>query len=509
MNRNNAPVRNPWYITIFFLTILAALVLVDSNRFADPDLFCHLYSGREIVEEQRIPKTDAHSFSVPGGKWIDYEWGARALFYFLYRTTGSGGLVVLRAILCIAVFSIVFLNALRLSGSVLISSLSTILCAVVSHRYFLFRPQLFTFLLLSLLIFILLKYSKERMKVFFLLPILFLIWTNLHGGFPLGLLVFALFILSEYIEERFFQSAIFIVSALATLINPYGMNLWHGILGTIFGAFTPEISEWKPVYEFSFSSMLWFYFFLFVFVLTFLASREKRLIDLVLFILLSYLSVTKVRFIPLMAIVLAPILARYLTGTMERITASGRPMMRIIHPPASSLNWIVLIFLVFPLILKGVQKEIHLSMCIFKSDYFQPVTAVKMLKENGASGNIMNEYDWGGYIHWELPSSRIFVDGRSDTVYPYETIKEWAYFVNGVGEWEEVLMKYGADSILIRTQHLVNEKLKGSGRWKLVYYDNICSFYVNIESSRNANFLKKWFSDSLIISEISAKDYKL
>ncbi len=231
--------------------------------------------------------------------------------------------------------------------------------------------------------------------------------------------------------------------------------------------------------------------------------------DLLLFLIMAYLSITKVRFVPITAIILMPSLSFYLKETFGGIISEERRFPIFPYSRQVVSFFIILVLLSVPILTKIIQGDIHLNGRIYKTDFYQPVAPVKLMKGNGFLGNIMNEYDWGGYIHWELPDCKIFVDGRSDTVYSHEIINRWSYFVNGEEGWKSILEESGADAILIRTSHLVNDILKKLDGWQVIYFDDIASLYMNLESSRNKDFLKKWLNDSLLIEKKSFNDYIL
>lgn len=517
----------PYRILFIIFLVCSVLILIDSNRFADPDLFCHLYSGKEIFEKAKVHKTDTHSFSVYGDPWIDYEWMARVIYFILFKYIGSTGLVFFRLFISLLIFLLIYKNSEHLSGSFSFSIFSVILGAAASYRYFLFRPQLFTFLFLVLLIFILYRYQSDASRrEIILFPALFLIWSNLHAGFPMGLLFFGLFIFSLIIGKSLngrcgffgypipiktisFLLFIFLISLLVTLLNPYGINLWKGIFKTVFGTFTPELSEWKPVTEFPFFRLFWFYLFLFFYAISFIISKRKRVFDLFLLLVLGYLSMTKVRFIPITSIIMTPSLSLYLKEAADRVIGKGKKIPVLLYSRQALSFYLLLSVICIPMFTMMLQGKIHLNTFIYKTDFYQPVAPVKLIKGNDFQGNVMNEYDWGGYIHWELPNSRIFVDGRSDTVYPHEIIRKWASFVNGEEGWRRFLEESEADAILIRSSHLVNDQLKELNDWQLIYFDNIASLYINIESPRNAKFLKKWIGNSLLIEKTSFSDHIL
>ena len=41
-----------------------------------------------------------------------------------------------------------------------------------------------------------------------------------------------------------------------------------------------------------------------------------------------------------------------------------------------------------------------------------PVEAVNFMTRNNVGENIFNEYAWGGYIDWQAPHLKVFIDGR-------------------------------------------------------------------------------------------------
>jgi hypothetical protein len=47
-----------------------------------------------------------------------------------------------------------------------------------------------------------------------------------------------------------------------------------------------------------------------------------------------------------------------------------------------------------------------------------PVAAVSYLNDHHCEGNLFNDYNYGGYLIWKLPSQPDFIDGRMSTWQP-------------------------------------------------------------------------------------------
>lgn len=55
-----------------------------------------------------------------------------------------------------------------------------------------------------------------------------------------------------------------------------------------------------------------------------------------------------------------------------------------------------------------------------------PIDAVEYLQANSCKGNIFNSYNYGGYLIWQLPQAKTYIDGRM----PSWKIGEMDYFDN-------------------------------------------------------------------------------
>ena len=126
------------------------------------------------------------------------------------------------------------------------------------------RPQLFSVFLFAALLLTFVKSERGSLKhLLWSVPIL-AFWTNLHGGWIVGLGTVAMWAAGLIWERREASTggvigAVCVAGALATLVNPYGVGLWSFLLETVrFGR--EAIEEWGPIWTYPPVLLLWIVF---------------------------------------------------------------------------------------------------------------------------------------------------------------------------------------------------------------------------------------------------------
>jgi len=104
-----------------------------------------------------------------------------------------------------------------------------------------------------------------------------------------------------------------------------------------------------------------------------------------------------------------------------------------------------------------------------------PVYAVRFLKENGINGNILTTSDWGQYVIWKLPESKVSADGRYWTVYPPDSIIQNMVFQKGWEGWKYYLDLYPHEIIFTV---LENQALESHEGWVKIYQDHNSRIFV-------------------------------
>lgn len=187
---------------------LVATLYVCATTVADPDLWGHtLYGLRALELGLLVEPTDPFSYTAFGERWVNHEWLTELQFGWLWKQFGSLGLVVWRDLLMIGVFAVAarsFRDAKASVGAAVILWLYTAQC-LAGFCVFV-RPQVATFFLFALTLWILRRqWGRPRTRTIWLLPLLSLIWVNLHGGFLAGVCLIGLFAAAAIIRAIWFR----------------------------------------------------------------------------------------------------------------------------------------------------------------------------------------------------------------------------------------------------------------------------------------------------------------
>jgi len=123
-----------------------------------------------------------------------------------------------------------------------------------------------------------------------------------------------------------------------------------------------------------------------------------------------------------------------------------------------------------------------------------PTQALRYLREQQFSGNILTELDWGSYITWQLSnSSKVGIDGRYATVFGAEVLEEYFDFLYARQGAADFILKYPHQIAILRSETLGSDILKNSTKWKMVYHDSEARVYLThdmVEDSVQKNIIK-------------------
>jgi hypothetical protein len=184
--------------------------------------------------------------------------------------------------------------------------------------------------------------------------------------------------------------------------------------------------------------------------------------------LMSAGSFVAARNLPLAVIACMIPLARDAARSMALTAAEDAAAPRTDRPERSGVNqWIVIALAVFMVISMGLFSP------RLKADMTLPSGALAFMQQHELRGNLLNDYDWGAYLIWHVePQSRLFIDGRCETVYPDSVINDYVQFYFNFAQASRVLGGYPHDFILIPPEAPVYRFLQSSPEWKQIYYDD-------------------------------------
>jgi len=479
------------------------LLTTTQIQHYDSDIFWALRSGQWIAGHWRVPVTDPFSYTFSGKPWVDFTWGFQLIAHLFYsRLGGWTGLYILQLLLTIVTFGAVYFNLRLLTSRRLwLMALLFLLTLACSFQRLFIRPHLFGFLFISL--YLLLLNSNDRRDapwfVFIILP-LQIFWVNIHSSAILGVFIVWAYasgeFLDAFIREGFkgFKGVVsskkrLLILALilpfVTLLNPYGLKLAifpfiHQ--GGVNADALRHISEWsrlpwKQLFFYLYPVPLSYFAFRFLFYISLLSLglnwRRLKTRDLMLFGGAAYMGISHVRWVGQFAFFAAPIIAFNIAGYLEGKRGDSKTLRR------SALGLALIVSVFIGLIIRDVNFRSKLGIGVLVDEY--PVGTLKFMRDNKLKGNIYNSYLFGGYLIFNYPELKVFIDGRTPTVYSPNFFWKSRHTQNGK-DWERLVEEYGITIALVKLGRPNCKVLYKSKGWTPVVFDDISVLYLRSES---------------------------
>lgn len=299
------------------------------------------------------------------------------------------------------------------------------------------------------------------------------------------------------------------LSVAASLLNPHGYKVLlfpFQIMGQKLSV--GRINEWLSP---NFHEVLPYEYMLLTLIVVLGLSRMRlSFIETGLVILWTHLSLHSVRYGPLFAIIVTPIVAVRLEGLMKDGREAGnRLLSRIydfpdgIRKTSESLKGhtlpIIAVIVVAAITLNG-GKAFGTSFLEHEFDKKKfPIKAVDFADKSGIKGRVFNTYHFGGYLIYKgFPKEGVFIDGRADMY--NEFMKNHYDVVDLKPGWKDVLKKFDVDWMLITANSPLSVLLLETEEWHLVYADKVANIFVR-DASENQPLISRYPDVRLVANE--------
>jgi len=478
---------------LLFLILASASFFFFSNNLTDVDLWGHLKFGEDILKTRTVPRYDSYSYSHHGQRWINHEWLAELLFYAVFKTATSTGLIFLKVVLGFITTLLIFFSLKnKTENSVLKIIFLTLALSVINYG-FLTRPQVFTYLFFTLLLFLIDKYENAKKSyLLYPIPFIFLLWCNLHGGFIAGVGFLFLYLIFKILERNASKDLVIITSlaALLTLINPNGIGLWAFLVKSL-SVPRPYIYEWKMM---EFASLYIGYFLLLLLTIIGIASSKVKKIPYELAVLFigAVFSFLHHRHMVLFAISAAVYAPRYLDALLK--SRFKKIEEKIPNKAAISLIFLLFLYFLFMAPYKGEGNPFKIKI---QDEY--PLEAIYFMRDNGICGNIFPFFNWGEMCIRELPvGNRVFFDGRYKTLYSDDFINGYFEVLYGRQNYKGFLSGFPeTDIMFLHRMNPLRLKLVNDREWVLVYSSTTGWIFLK-NNKKNKDLIDKFKNKKLI-----------
>jgi hypothetical protein len=472
---------------MLFITIFVGAIMVGP-RMVNGDLGRHLVLGKYMVTTLSIPTRDLFSFTKPSQSRPPYEWLAQVVLYFAYRILNMDGVVILTALVLAMTFVVVFIDSFHRSSMPVLAAFLSLWAGVSSSIDWLTRPHVLSFFFLALWLMWLERIRKNENISLWWFPLLMLVWANSHGGFILGILAWVAY-LSGWAWEAWRHRSVTDIgrnlmiiggtSLIASVLTPDLWRNWQGVLANNSIYILSHTSETKPP-DFSVIGTLPFTCLLVLVLISFFLYRKRYPVSHILLLVgLALISLLMARNVPYFAIAAAPILIGDI-GTLFReksVWNKFEDRVARIETGLKGYVWPALAMITAIGFFAYYQSVFHAPFDNFNPQAF-PVRAVDWLESHPQSGNMFNDFNWGGYLLYRLwPEDRVFIDSQSD-FYGETLTRQYAEILSGQGDWEANLRQYNIGWLIVSPQSGLARSASGSPEWSMIYEDASAVIFV-------------------------------
>lgn len=421
----------------------AAFALAIGPPSADPDMWWHLASGKWMVGHGSLLGIDVFSSTATGETYALGEPLGQVVLYLAFAAGSWLGLALLRATLvAIAAFAVARL-ALRFAAPLYALPLAAV-ALLASVPVWTDRPQLWTLALFPLVLDLALTARAPSRRALVAAAAVVVLWAELHAGYALGLALLWLLVVDAFLGRRALGAKVTAALA-ATALAPALPGALFPVRALLhIGGPPARILEETPVDPLTPFGALFA-----LFVAAVAASLLSRRVDRFLVLLvvpLLLLALTAQRHIPLFVFASVPLIAA---------TLPVRPFALRRASLLAAAMWSA-----------AVASVVVTAPRADETRY--PAGAKAALE--ASSGILLNEYDWGGWLIWNVPSRPVFIDGR---LYPFTAtgvLDDYERAVHARAGWLGVIDRYSVSQALLRPDRPLAQALRDEG-WTAVAQD--------------------------------------
>lgn len=478
-----------------FLAVLTLLLVglqfvfsMRSPDLNDPDVWWHMRNAQFLLQHHQFVSKDMYSYTVGGHPWINTEWLAEIPFYFAFRFFGLVGLKALTFLVLSTISLLLLYLSYRESRNFKASVVACYYATFLATVSFGPRTILFGYLELVVLLIVLQRFRQQGEAPLWIIPLLFCLWANTHGSWSLGLILFFLFSAAGLVEGtwgRIFSArwnktqlrklAIIWTATIAALFaNPFGWRLVYYPFDLAFKQKLniAHVQEWVSVDFHEVRGKLVLMLIVGLLLSALIRNQRWSLGEALMLLFALYSGLTYIRFLVLLGIVVAPVLAKVLD-----FFPPYRPELE-----TPRLNVVVLLGLLAAMVYYW-PREVKIRSSIEET---YPSGIIPYLKAHPPQGNVLNFYLWGGYLGWHDPEVKDFIDSRVDIFEYAGVLKDYLDLMGAdtLGHKPfDILNKYKIQYVLFPPTESTNPLHTGGGlvyvlehdpHWKMLYKDKVC-----------------------------------
>ena len=459
---------------IYFLLFLFCIFLAGCCKSYDYDLYARFIVGENFFEKGVFNYQDYLSYT-PTHPWYDHEYGASLIYYLFFKWFGNIGLVIIQGLLLFFTeFFIIKTQQIQKHSYPVLLSISCLFLVLFAHQNpSLIRCHMFSFMFFAMFLYFLEKTRISYLKglpskILWLVPLITVLWNNIHGGIVSGLGIIFVYMIGALITKQnwhiYFK--VLVISTPLLMLNPYGPEYLYFLLSANTKT-RSMITEWWDV--FAPRHILYYYplFYTGLFGVLYALAKfwDKNKINIIKFLVLAVTLFLGTIHVKLLSLPLITVFALYYNDILYIF---NKKILKILE----YLTYIAIIIAIFCIPLK------HPAVARTDLNKF-PVKEVEFVKINNIKGNILTEFGLGSYVSYKLyPDNLIYMDGRYEEVYEDKEFNNLMNFGKMENDWKAVIRDYPTEILLLEKHIPIYKTIEKSINWVKIYEGNIGGVFI-------------------------------
>ncbi len=490
------------------------------------DIWCHVHYGAWMIDHGQWVTEDPFLPLAEGVRVVNNAWLSQVVFAGAERFGGAQLMSNLFAVVVLATYAIYSRVFYLISGRKWLAVVGMMLLLATGWtRHAIIRPEIFGGLFAALLFWLLIRVDPWRNRcemwrnasaqaafpVYFwiAIPLMFTLWANMHGSYAVGLVVLACHAIGITLESLWKHRSwarviadprvrrwvwLTELAVLATLLNPYGLDLLIETARFGKNENLRDVLEWYPLRLIDFEGIQVFIAVLVSFLLVRHSRRAFHPAEVLLMTMLAVMMASTVRMIGWLAPVWTVSMMPHLTDIWKRnesrvaqwwslktaadpepSTADEDEYRWTLPPHAYTLIAGLAVWCAFALSpisqsLLG-SKPRDLKQVLSKGT---PHGVTKFLRENPPQGLIWAPQWWGDWLVWDGPQDlRVFMTTTLHLA-PHSVWRDYMRIAHADAGWQAALDRYAVNTIVIdkELQPVMHRAVRRSGNWGVVHQDD-------------------------------------
>ena len=479
-NKHNFSLRSYDFLWLS-LALLPLLVVSFLLPLKPYDYWWYLRVGQETLQAGLIPQVDTLSFTRAGQPVVYHSWLAAVLLWLTYKAGGFSLTFLLRAFALGLTYGLVYSLNRNTGSGAKISALLTILAGLAGSNNWGVRPQILVYPLFLLALWILWQWQMGQGKNLWLLPLITLLWVNLHGSFPLFFVLAGTALLLGA-GERKKLGFWFALSLAATLLNPRAAGVWSYVVNMLSAASNQQFSnEWAFPVNAGWQMNIFFSWLLLFGILAANSSRRLTRLEWCWYLGFGWMALSGVRYVIWFLLLIGPLTAILLSGWQ----AGERPPQKMF--PVTNILLAGMLLLLPLALVPGLRERWWPDAPLPYDPVSTPVAAAEWLTTHPElPGPLWSDFGFSSYLDFALPSRPVWIDTRFE-VYPVEQWQQYIVIARAEPGWEGLLESENINLLMVSPagQPRLIEAVSALDEWCGSYRDTHVVIFARRASGKN------------------------